>query len=214
VQIVRFGVPNSPKAGQNSNSTSQSKLLKYVLAVGLDFGKTDVSPEARIGVTPALTTEWNRHVPHLFASPIQFFFLIFFSRIFHLSNSNTLVFCRTASGIGILLGLIVTADLRVGTTTEVATYDAENIDGMLAGLISPPLRSNFATTGSLSITVAGRNFGINYISLFGRGGYTNCEFSIWLSDTAVQCFLKAGFQTTLRRGPFQHHSKFILVIIF
>jgi hypothetical protein len=64
MQIVRFGVPNSPKAGQNPNSTLQSNLLKYVLAVGLDFGKTDVTPESRIGVTPALTTEWNRHVTH------------------------------------------------------------------------------------------------------------------------------------------------------
>jgi hypothetical protein len=134
--------------------------------------------------------------------------------VFELSNSNTLVFCRAASGIGVLLQLIVTADIRVGTTTEVATYDAENIDGMLAGLISPPFRSNFATTGSLSITVAGRNFGISYISLFGRGGYTYCEFSIWLSDTAVQCLLRAGFQTTLQRGPFQPHAKFILVITF
>ncbi len=66
MQIVRFGVPNSPKAGQNPNSTLQSKLLRFVLAVGLDFGKTDVSPESRIGVTPALTTEWNRHVAHRF----------------------------------------------------------------------------------------------------------------------------------------------------
>jgi hypothetical protein len=109
---------------------------------------------------------------------------------------------------------MVTADIRVGTTSEVATYDAENIDGMLAGLIRPRLRSNFATTGSLSITVAGRNFGISYISLFGRGGYSYCEFSRWISDTAIQCFLKAGFQTRLQQGASQPHAKFILVIMF
>ncbi len=110
-----------------------------------------------------------------------------------------------------LLASIVTADLRVGTTTMAATYDAEVIDGLLPGLFRPPLRSNFATTGSLSITVAGRNFGISYISLFGRGGYTYCEFSRWISDTALQCFLKAGFQTKLDKGFSQPHSKFVLV---
>ncbi len=63
LQIILFGVPNSPKAGQNPISSSQSNLLKYVLAVGMDFGQTDVTPKSRIGVTPALTTEWNRYVP-------------------------------------------------------------------------------------------------------------------------------------------------------
>ncbi len=133
---------------------------------------------------------------------------------FFFSNSNTLLFCRTASGIGILLASMVTADVRVGTRTMAATYDAEVIDGLLPGLIRPPLRSNFATTGSLSISVAGRNFGISHISLFGRGGFTYCEFSLWTSDTALQCFLKAGFQTKLDRGFSQPHSKFILVSLF
>lgn len=59
-QIVRFGVPNSPKIGQSLNSTAQSKLLKYALAVGVDYGQYDVTPKSQIGLTPATATEWNR----------------------------------------------------------------------------------------------------------------------------------------------------------
>lgn len=110
--------------------------------------------------------------------------------------------------------LMLTADVQVGTNTEIVSYDAEIIDGLLPGRIYPPLRSNFATTGSLSLTVLGRNFGPTFVSLFGRGGYTSCEFSVWASDSSVQCLLKRGFQITLQQGSLQPHSKFILVSAF
>ena len=106
--------------------------------------------------------------------------------------SDSLLFCRASSGSGPFLALIITADVSVGTTTGLASYDGEVIDGLLPGLINPRYRSNFATTGSLSITVAGRNFGTNFVSLRARGGYTTCDFSTWISDTSVQCYLRLG----------------------
>jgi hypothetical protein len=209
LQIVRFGVPNSPKIGQSLNSTVQSKLLKYALAAGADYGQSDVTPKSRVSLTPATASEWNRceyfsSLLSCILSPLQTDIPCFF-------GSDSLVYCRVAGGIGLLMSLMLTADARVGTGTEMVSYDAEIIDGLLPGLMFPPLKSNFATTGSISISVMGRNFGPSYVSLLGRGGYTSCEFSTWASDSSVQGLLKRGFQVTLQQGNLQPHSKFILV---
>ena len=106
---------------------------------------------------------------------------------------------------------MITADVRVGTTTEVVSYDAAVIEGLLPGLVYPTWPSTFPTPGSLSLSVAGINFGPSFVSLYGRGGYTSCEFSLWRSDTALQCLLKRGFQVTLQQGLLQPNSKFVLV---
>ena len=63
LQVVHFGAPNSPKIGQGLNSTVQSALLKYALAIGVDYGQTDVSLKSQIGLTPATSTEWSRSLP-------------------------------------------------------------------------------------------------------------------------------------------------------
>ena len=102
-------------------------------------------------------------------------------------RAGTSVRCRISPGIATKLSAILTAGsgFVTGSLSVSFTYDIQHCILMLP-------RSNFPRTAMQIFTVIGREYGIADYTLSPRMGYSACESSVWISDSAVSCRIAAG----------------------
>lgn len=80
--------------------------------------------------------------------------------------------------------MLLTSGVSTGSLTGSVSYQPQGSASVL--------RSNIAATGSISLTIAGINFGIVGISLGTGVGVTTSELTMWKSDTSVSCRSPGG----------------------
>jgi hypothetical protein len=124
---------------------------------GSNFGFEDTTPLPRIGSTRCATTSWN---------------------------SETMLKCRTAQGLGASHTSSLTLSLVVGTFSDTFTYDA--------AAITFADRSNTPTTGGGSISISGLNFGVTDSSVTALIGVTQCPTASWRTYSSVVCSAPKG----------------------
>jgi hypothetical protein len=139
-----------------------------VTVVGADFGTYLSTLSQRVGVTACQASDWQ---------------------------SDTSTVCRVASGVHGTLRVAVTAGVRVGSVTEAFSFDL-SVRGDNAAV--PTTQFNVPSTGSISVTVIGADFGTYLSTLSQRVGMTTCEASDWQSDTSTVCRVASGVHGTLR----------------
>jgi len=130
-----------------------------VTLYGKNFAVADYSGDARFGGTGCEVTKWT---------------------------SNSLVSCKYPSGTGEAKSVSFSMALRVGTSTEVFTYDSPSITDVV-GTNGPPSHSSGAT-----VTVLGKNFGTSDYTVTAKVGVTACSFTKWVSDSHVTCVAPSG----------------------
>ena len=130
--------------------------------MGSNFGMQDYTPSGRTGLEGCETSVWA---------------------------SDSALYCRTGFGAFGTVAATITAGVRVGSMTEVVSYNAPALSGV-------PSRGNTASTGSVSMTVVGNNIAINDYSQTARVGGTTCESSEWESDSSVRCLSAGGVVST------------------
>ena len=111
-------------------------------------------------------------------------------------SSTTSVFCKVASGVGGSFPLVFTSGSAVGRTGSVAfTYLGPNIF-----VQSPALafiwKFNHPVTGSTPITVQAVFLGLFSVTQDLRTGASDCEGTMWVSDTALTGIITAGVGAT------------------
>ena len=108
-------------------------------------------------------------------------------------QSDSSVICKTPTGIGAHHSVVLTLDdLSVGgknTRALAFSFDAPTLTGTS--------RWNLPTTGSISVTVTGSNFGTNSWSAHTRIGRTATPALQWTSDSEVVCLAPIGLGTLL-----------------
>jgi len=88
---------------------------------------------------------------------------------------------------GASLGLILTSAGIAGSLSDAWSYDRH--------IILRALRAgNLASTGASLVTIVGFNygFGIRGVSFAGRVAPTNCEKTLWISDSTISCRSSGG----------------------
>jgi hypothetical protein len=105
-------------------------------------------------------------------------------------ESETSVQCRMAQGARGTRRVAVTAGERVGSLSQVTSFDA--------GSVCISRRINRAGTGSASVTVLGAGLGLVGFTGMVRSGQTGCEGTEWESETTVQCRVGHGAGGTRR----------------
>eukprot|EP00960_Hanusia_phi_P060184 764428-Hanusia_phi.AAC.1 len=121
---------------------------------GSNFGQFSASSSQRIGITAQQTTSWT---------------------------SQTSIKSLSASGIFSTLAMMLTVGERVGTVTQIVSYDLPTLHGNSA------FTTNTASTGSYLLNIIGSNFGqVSYCDV-SRMGHTSCEYTKWHSTSEVQC---------------------------
>jgi hypothetical protein len=109
-------------------------------------------------------------------------------------RSDSSVVCKTTSGLVFALlspaRLILSVGDRVGSSSSLFSIYASQLSSTKA--------SNGAVIGIRdSITVSGSQFGIASFCASLRFGLTNCEASVWFSDTSIPIKRAKGFQRSL-----------------
>ena len=99
-------------------------------------------------------------------------------------TTDTSAVVKTNAGIGDAQQIVLTVFENEGTFTLVYTYDSPVPSGASW--------QNGPTTGEVTITIVGRNFGAKQYSPRGRLGATTCASSSWVSDSALSCKLPRG----------------------
>jgi hypothetical protein len=133
---------------------------------GTNVGVSDWSSVVRVGSTSCASTTWQ---------------------------SETVVVCRAAAGIG--LGMSVTASVLMnhGTITNVFSYRdlPSNVSSAYASL---PL------SGTVQVSLHGINFGTFNPSQSAKFGETACELSLWRSTSIIRSKVS---------GPYNRFSLFL-----
>ena len=134
----------------NGPSTGRSSIQIF----GLNWGISDYTLHARMGLTMCEATSWL---------------------------SNTVVECRTPTGIRIDKDVAITvhANFDVSSQTAVFTYDVHSI--------YKTERTNGAKAGSviLDVSLKGKDFTTSNPSAASRTGHTSCLETQWVSDSAL-----------------------------
>jgi hypothetical protein len=167
---LSYNVPSLREAFQkiaNAPTKSNGEALRVH---GSMFGTSAYSGGMRFGSTSCERTTWD---------------------------SDSSMRCMTPSGVMQTRRVAVTVGVRVGTLTEIFSY---NIPSLVNMTIDPenPIRANCPTTGASLVEVQGTNFAIVDYSPSLRAGGSGCEMSKWVSETSVRCKMAAGIQATMR----------------
>ena len=101
--------------------------------------------------------------------------------------SDTSISCNLVKGSGFTKKVIATAGSRVGSVTEIFSYDGPSI--------SSQVEVHVPTTGSSLLTMTGQDFGNNHYSVGTRFGGSASEYTMWISDTSVEAQLPSGVAT-------------------
>jgi hypothetical protein len=164
-------------AGQNAGSTSQAlsydfaELKKYVKyanrpslseAVYIEFLPAHLergyTPETRVGPTASQNTYWQ---------------------------TQTHMVCKTAAGVGMKLGVVLTAGEQTHSLTNLFTFDAATLFG------APQV--NLPAAGLNELELSGQSFGAGVNSISARLGSSQCLSTRWLSDSSIACKDMSGF---------------------
>eukprot|EP00961_Rhodomonas_salina_P046333 621865-Rhodomonas_salina.3 len=129
---------------------------------GANYNLLDYSPYARLGGTACTATSWF---------------------------SDSLIFCKVASGESILHPIVVTIDSQLTTKLNVFTYNGAHVSSITA--------SNLEVASSTVVEVAFSSFTPNDFSLGFRLGFTEVQYSEWVSDTSLSCKASLGYGATL-----------------
>jgi hypothetical protein len=103
-------------------------------------------------------------------------------------RSDVTVVCKAAAGLLRSMRIAVTSGVQVGSLTESASYD-----------LPSPKTSNKANAPSFSRNVVdsfGSGFGKVLHTATGRTGNTQCETTLWSSDSTIICLVAAGRSRT------------------
>ena len=132
-------------SGSSGVANLRTKGGVELVLYGSGLGMSDYTPSGRTGLEGCETSVWA---------------------------SDSALYCRTGFGAFGTVAATITAGVRVGSMTEVVSYNAPALSGV-------PSRVNTASTGSVSMTVVGNNIAINDYSQTARVGGTTCESSEW-----------------------------------
>jgi hypothetical protein len=141
------------------------------LLSGHSFGTCDHTTEARIGSSACQATQWR---------------------------AGTSVRCRISPGISTRLTAILTAGSGFvsGSRSDSYTYDVQATSEVLGELSSSTNEtwrfSNAPRVGMQVFTVLGEDYGVADYTVSSRLGYSNCETSVWTSDSSITCRITAG----------------------
>jgi len=124
-----------------------------VLVLGSDLGTMDTTIKGRLSSTGAEYSLWL---------------------------SDTLMVCKSSTGIGSTLPVFATIGRSVDDLTQALSYDV------------PTLVSVFANSQGDVWSVNGINFGIIGVSQSNRVGFTQSLASLWQSDSSISCITASG----------------------
>ena len=108
---------------------------------------------------------------------------------------------QVVSGQRATLRVSITAGGRVGTTSEMASYDLPSIGRSILDNDEAPRAvspGNRASTGSVSITIVGTLLATADYTAVARIHHTACEASVWESATSLACRVAGGSRASMR----------------
>ena len=91
--------------------------------------------------------------------------------------SDSSLTCRISAGAGRTRQVVVSALESLGCASEAWSY--------VSGNMCMVTQTNFAATGSISISLIGAGLSSTSLSAAARHGASACEQSVWISDTSV-----------------------------
>jgi hypothetical protein len=106
--------------------------------------------------------------------------------------SNTAVSCTSASGVGDQLRLQMTAGAKTGTMSFALTYDVITLSSIA--------RKNFIAAGGLTATMFGSGFAAVHYTAQPSFGRTQCESTVWVSNTFLKCKSVSGIGASMEAG--------------
>ena len=98
--------------------------------------------------------------------------------------SGSSVVSRYGSGLGIGVGVVVSAGLQGGSLTLGVSYDAAKVSSV--GLLQ------VAVSGATSVAVFGSSLGDFGASVTGRVGASSAMSSVWSADSVMLCRVSRG----------------------
>jgi hypothetical protein len=102
--------------------------------------------------------------------------------------SDTAISTKSPNGVSSSRKVIFSSAVA-GTSSFALSYDGARV--------STPVRSNFASTGSISVSLAAAGFGVSSFSVSNTVGLSMGENSFWISDTCVRVKEASGVKPTL-----------------
>ncbi|KAJ1470089.1 hypothetical protein T484DRAFT_1849086 [Baffinella frigidus] len=176
---LSYDLRNLVAVSCTGNVTDCSAASGNVPAVGLvvirveasGFGLREWSAGSRLGHTACEASEWE---------------------------SDSSLRCMTAGGVGGSMRVAVTAGARVGSLTDVVSYDTPS----LAYIIDEQGNAFNATanlpSGGSVVTVLGAGLGVMSYTDSARTGQSRCEATEWQSDSSLTCKTARGTGGTKR----------------
>ena len=104
--------------------------------------------------------------------------------------SDSALTCKRASGHMATHPIFVSLTNALNAITAAVSYDSNRLASLTP--------SNSASSGSVSVTVSGVNFGVLKWSLHVQSGISRCESSVWSSDTSVTSKVSSGRHASRR----------------
>jgi hypothetical protein len=99
--------------------------------------------------------------------------------------SSSAILCKSVSGSGGSLGAVIfQRDHRFSFVSGVISFDGPSLSSIE---LSTP-----ASSGSATVSVLGSSFALYSVSLSAFLSGSNCEVSLWVSESAVRCKASAG----------------------
>jgi hypothetical protein len=138
-----------------------------ITVVGAAFGTSSYSSVLNVYGTAAETTVWV---------------------------SDTSMLCRVSAGIMSTRAISVTAGVRVGTVTEIVTYDTPT--ATLTWPANTPMTAGDHLQAAPTHIISGANFGQTGVTANGILGGTTFEATMWMSDSSISPRFASGFFRT------------------
>ena len=118
--------------------------------------------------------------------------------------STTALPCRVSFGNGASAKLQVTAGVQSGTWSSSVSFSAPTFNPANTSLnysiswakFSPVSSANSPTTGSLLVTLSGRDYSSFASTTAARTSGTACERSSWISDSSIMSKISQGLRTS------------------
>ena len=104
--------------------------------------------------------------------------------------SDSALTCKRAAGHMATHPIFVSMTNALSAITAAVSYDSNRLASLTP--------SNSASSGSVSVTVSGVNFGVLKWSLHVQSGISRCESSVWSSDTSVTSKVSSGRHASRR----------------
>jgi hypothetical protein len=129
-----------------------------VFVLGRNAGLSDHSGRSRVAFSACTSTTWR---------------------------SDTLLTCRTASGVGFAFSASSSVVLNRGTLTFAFSYKAPSLSSIVSA-------SNAASSGAVVVSIVGLGMGVGGFSAVSRVGKSTCAASTWRCDSMLLCRVVGG----------------------